>query len=189
MKSQRRNNTVQGKEYRLADRENRKLVDLKEYNETIKASVMKVIDIPQEDIVVEEDCFILVDFPVSNADSREIGKKLSNYKSPMKTLCINRPVLFVGTKTDKGRMYVLANMKYREKVNLQKYSDVIIKCIHSVCTDAEVNVLKDSYIITTPITTGQAREIGKRMGKNPSLKVYSLDRYVLFEGKNVQLTI
>lgn len=184
-----KNTTVRGREYRLADRENRKQIDLKMYDETIKSCVRKVIDIPEEDILVEENCFVLVDFPITNADSRGIGKELSNYKSPMKALCVNRPVLFVGTKTNEGRIYSLANAEYREKINLQEYSDIIKDCIHSVCEDAVVYVLTDSYIISTPITTGQAREIGKRMGKHPSLKNFSLDRYLLFEGKNVEITI
>lgn len=184
-----KNTTVRGREYRLADRENRKQIDLKMYDETIKLCVRKVIDIPEEDILVEENCFVLVNFPITNADSRGIGKELSNYKSPMKALCVNRPVLFVGTETNEGRIYSLANAEYREKINLQEYSDIIKDCIHSVCEDAVVYVLTDSYIISTPITTGQAREIGKRMGKHPSLKNFSLDRYLLFEGKNVEITI
>ena len=181
--------TIQGKEYRLADKEYRKNVDLKDYTKIIKDSVIKVLDISEKNILVESHHFIILNFDVSNSNSREIGKELSGYKSPMKSLCINRPVIFVGEKTDSGRRYMFANSKYRKKVDLKDYADIIEKCVYSVSPDANIEIHNDSYVINTPITTGQAREIGKRMGKETLLKIYALDRYVLFEGRNVIITM
>lgn len=88
-----------------------------------------------------------------------------------------------------GKEYRLADKEYRKNVDLKDYTDIIEKCVYSLSPDANIEIHNDSYVINTPITTGQAREIGKRMGKETLLKIYALDRYVLFEGRNVIITM
>ena len=78
----------------------------------------------------------------------------------------------------------LADLDYRSSVNLKKYSSYIGLAVHTILEDAEVIVEENRFIILNDnLRNIEARAIGKLIASTP-LGAYSIDRPILFIGKN-----
>lgn len=183
------NPTQKARKFMLVDKEKRESTDLRDYEDEISEAVYEHLDIAEDDLIIMEDCFLILNYEVSSSDAIKIGRALSSYQSPLFPLCKNYPLLFTGCKVNGGREYCLVNEAYAEITDLRWFKEIISNTVKSVCPDAELEVYQDYYSINTPITNGEAREIGKRLGKNPQLQYLKKDRFVLFEGKDVMITI
>lgn len=173
------------REFYLTDLMCREDIDLKKYQSVIQLAVQTVLDdLEEDDIIVEEKRFVILDHDIQNEEAREIGRLLVS--TPLGNFCINRPVLFVGrNRGKKYREYVLADTKLRDEIDLTKYKKLIRKTIHQVIPDIKVKVKPDKYILEKDaITNGQAGRIGRLMAQT-ELYEFARSRIVLFEGKEI----
>ena len=130
--------------------------------------------------------FVILQNNITNEEARNIGSKLAKVRG-LKNSCVNRPILFIGRKLSKNdaREYVLADVDYRESEDLHKYKKIIHETINEVIPGAKVIVRENKYTIYTPITSGQARRIGRLLAFT-ELSEFAHRRAVLFEGREIE---
>lgn len=80
--------------------------------------------------------------------------------------------------------YHLANTDCRKTVCLKSYEEIIKNSVHKICPDTRVIVEDDGYIILDDVSRGDKIKIGLELA-HTSLGKYSLERPILFRGKNI----
>lgn len=95
--------------YFLASTNNRGTVDLKVYEDEIKAAVHQVM--PHAQVVVEKDCYTVHPTP-SKGDAIRIGRLLSSGEV-MGCYCIKISKLFCSQEIEKGKVSVNGTVQKR----------------------------------------------------------------------------
>lgn len=174
------------KEFMLTDIRERQNVNLLKY----KKQIVQVIEEVIEDtlVVVETNRFVILQNNITNEEVRNIRSKQAKVRG-IKNSCVNHPILFIGRKLSKNdaREYVLADVDYRESEDLRNYKKIIHETINEMITGAKVIVRENKYTIYKPITSGQARRIGRSLALT-ELSEFAHRRAVLFEGREVAET-
>lgn len=81
--------------YRLASSQNRKVIDLRNYETIIVTIVTSVV--PLADVVVSESEYIILT-DITKGEAIKIGRALAH--SELGQFCISRPILFIGEEIE-----------------------------------------------------------------------------------------